>query len=177
MTRSNVTTGESGTLQLLISGLGAAGIGGIAGAWIAQSGSRREARAKAVAALAEMERVAWMRRAEFEQQRESVPAFHTLKRDLRSAALLAQVPLAAIDNYIAHMALIRWVIDTNGEREVKGTIRDLGVASTKTVTSCVWHPWWGRIAGAFRIWRITSAGEQGLTPEQRKYLAEHLRVG
>lgn len=140
-----------------VSVISSLGIGTVMGQWVAGGKERREVRARALAALAEVESARWANLSE------SPEAFTSAVRDLQTAMLVARLPREPTRAYIALATVGRWKSVESFERnpdaehggginsKLADTVRD----AAQLMSDVIWTPGlWRRMWLSRRLSRL-----------------------
>lgn len=98
----------------VVSVLGAIGLGSVLGQYLASSKDRREARARVLSAIAEVEESRWVG-----EGNATAAEFQTALRNLQTAALIARLPRDAVFEYGALAQAARWLSQETWDRTIE----------------------------------------------------------
>lgn len=161
----------------IVSIAGALGIGSLLGQWIAGSKDRRQVRANALAALAEVESARW---ANADDYQTSAKTFTRYVRELQAAALIARLPREVTRTYLALARLGRWLSVDDVEREeidpeyaggINADIADIIRDGARLMSDAVWAPApWRHIRISRRVRDLdTRIKNLGMPSVERRY--------
>lgn len=132
---------------VLVSLLGALGVGSLVTQWISTNAERRRYRADALRSLRGLGLWAWSKGPDDD---EGLVHLESAVTELRAAALIARVPRAPVEVYgvLVQYANAESGINARGAAGSHGSIpRDLGVCladAADIVAMCIWNPLWSR---------------------------------
>lgn len=145
---------------VIVSLVGALGLGSIIERLVGGGRQRRELRAQVLAALAECERVRWVTL----PRDQEADRFGAAMSSFEVAALVARVPRSVVGQYSA----LSWAAYSlsfadaerrDGRGAIDARFADLVRGSATLCVGCVWRPWWTRLSVRRRIDAINGGVE------------------